>query len=65
MHHIVAVLAQLDDNSLNVLCKLVSFLASLSDNDTMYLAQAMKQDDKEKFLEAMCQEIYDHTSRGH
>ena len=65
VHHVVAVLAKLDDNSLNELCRLVSFPASLADNDTMYLTQALKQEDKDKFLEAMVQEIHDHTSRGH
>jgi hypothetical protein len=65
LHHVVAVLARLDDNSVNELCRLVSFPASLADNDTMYLAEALKQTDKDKFLEAMIQEIHDHTSRGH
>lgn len=31
----------------------------------MYLLEAMRQSDKEKFLEAMVKEIHDHTSRGH
>jgi hypothetical protein len=65
VHHVIAVLAKLDDNSLNELCQLLSFPASLADNDTMYLTDALKQEDKDKFLEAMIQEIHDHTSRGH
>ena len=63
--HVSAVLGQLDDNSLNELCKFVAFPASLADEDTMYLSEAMRQDDKSKFLEAMIKEINDHTSRGH
>jgi hypothetical protein len=39
--------------------------ASIADPDTMYLHEALKQPDKEKFLEAMVKEIDNHTSRGH
>jgi len=65
MCHVTAVLGRLDDNSLNELCRFVAFPASLADEDTMYLSEAMKQEDKDKFLEAMIKEINDHTSRGH
>jgi len=65
VNHVTAVLARLDDNSLNELCKLMAFPASLADEDTMYLNEALKQTDKDKFLEAMIKEINDHTSRGH
>jgi Reverse transcriptase (RNA-dependent DNA polymerase) len=39
--------------------------ASIADQDTMYLREAMQQPDKQNFLEAMKKEIDDHTSRGH
>lgn len=39
--------------------------ATLADEDTMYLQQAMKADDKDQFLEAMAKEILDHTKRQH
>lgn len=42
-----------------------AFPASLADNDTMYLKQALQQVDRAKFLEAMIKEIADHTKRGH
>ena len=41
------------------------FPASIADNDTMYLKEAMQQPDRGKFLEAMIKEIEDHTTRGH
>lgn len=63
--HVTAFLGQLDDNSLNELCQYVAFPASLADEDTMYLSEAMRQKDKAQFLEAMIKEITDHTSRGH
>jgi hypothetical protein len=37
----------------------------MADADTMYLKEAMKQNDKAKFLKAMTKEIDDHTSKGH
>jgi len=64
-HHVTNVLSRLDDNSLNELTKFVAFPASLADSDTMYLKEAMRQPDKDKFLEAMVKEIDDHTRRGH
>jgi histone deacetylase 1/2 len=48
-----------DDNPL-----LFAFAAS-ADPDTMYLHEAMKQPDRNKFLEAMQKEINDHTENGH
>src|SRR5210317_1869631 len=44
---------------------LEAFPASVADNDTMYLAEAMRQDNKDKFLEVMVKEITDHTKQGH
>ncbi|MDA3833359.1 MAG: reverse transcriptase domain-containing protein [Spirochaetales bacterium] len=65
VHHVTNVLSRLDDNSLNELTNLLAFPASLADSDTMYLNDALKQPDKDKFLEAMVKEIDDHTKRGH
>jgi hypothetical protein len=48
-----------DDNPL-----LFAFAAS-ADPDTMYLHEAMKQPDRNKFMEAMQKEINDHTENGH
>ena len=48
--------------------KTTSFLtlsASLANENTMYLKQAMQQHDKNKFLQVMTKEIEDHTQRGH
>lgn len=45
--------------------EMVAYPASIADNDTMYLKQAMQQPDRDKFLEAMIKEIEDHTKRGH
>ena len=42
----------------------LAFAAS-SDPDTLYYNQAMKQPDKEQFIEAMEKEITDHTTRRH
>jgi len=51
------------------LCLLVDnfsvFLSSFADTDTMYLQEAMRQPDRDKFVEAMMKEIEDHTVRGH
>ena len=64
-HHVTNTLARLHDNSLNELCQLFAYPASMADTDTMYLHEAMRQEDKEEFLKAMVKEIEDHTSRGH
>ena len=64
-HHISNVIARLDDNSLNEMFQIVAYSASMADTDTMYLQQAMKQDDRDEFLKAMIKEIEDHTVRGH
>lgn len=42
----------------------IAFAAS-SDPDTMYLHEAMKQPDREKFIDAMVKEVNTHTERGH
>jgi len=42
----------------------LSFAAS-SDPDTMYLDQALREPDREQFIEAMQKEIADHEERGH
>lgn len=64
--HASDVLTRLDEDSLTALTKeLVAFPASLADPDTMYLNEAMKQDDRDEFLKAMVKEIEDHTVRGH
>jgi len=39
--------------------------AATADPDTMYLDQAMKEPDRDKFLDAMRKEINDHEQRGH
>lgn len=36
-----------------------------SDPDTMYLAEAMRQPDRDKFIEAMYKELNDHIGRKH
>ena len=42
----------------------IAFAAS-SDPDTMYLHEAMRQPDREQFIEAMVKEVTTHTERGH
>jgi histone deacetylase 1/2 len=39
--------------------------AASADPDTMYLKEAMRQPDREKFIEAMKKEIQDHTDNKH
>ena len=58
---------KLPDRSINNMCKLCAhgLPASIADNDTMYLREAMQQEDKDEFLKAMVKEIEDHTRRGH
>jgi hypothetical protein len=63
--HVAITLSQLEDNSINGLCQLFAYSASIADTDTMYLHQALRQPDKDEFLAAMVKEIEDHTSRGH
>ena len=58
-------IAMLDDQTLNNVVKLFAYPASIADNDTMYLREAMQQEDRAHFLEAMVKEISDHTKRGH
>ena len=53
------------DNTINESCKLFTYPATIADNDTMYLKEAMQQQDRQHFLEAMIKEIDDHTTRGH
>ena len=54
------------DDTINKMTNLFTALpASIADNNTMYLQEAMAQEDKDKFLEAMIKEIEDHTRRGH
>ena len=54
---------RLPDGSINNMCKLCvhGLLASITDNNTMYLREAMQQEDKDEFLKAMVKEIEDHT----
>lgn len=47
LHRLIAVLAHLDNNSLNERCKFVAFPAGLADDDSIYLTNYLKQDDKE------------------
>ena len=42
----------------------IAFKAS-SDPDTLYLHQALKQKDRDKFIDAMVKEVRDHESRYH
>ena len=43
----------------------LTFAASMADEDTMYLHEAMRQHDKSQFLQAMKDELDTHTKRGH
>jgi hypothetical protein len=43
---------------------LIAFTATSADPDTMYLYEAMKEPDKEQFLEAMEKEVSAHTEAG-
>ena len=54
-------LATLDDSTINDAVCLFAYPASIADNDTMYLREAMQQDDWAQFLQAMVKEINDHT----
>jgi len=63
--HTAKVLGDLDANSLTELSKFVAYPASLADNDTMYLKEALQQPDRDEFLKAMVKEVEDHTQRGH
>ena len=63
--YVCAVTGRLLDGTINEPTSLYAQSASITDNDTMYLQEAMNQPDKEKFLEAMIKEIEDHNQRGH
>jgi hypothetical protein len=39
--------------------------ASITDNNTMYMNEALQQDDRAEFLKAMVKDVDDHTGRGH
>ena len=43
----------------------VQAMKAIHDPDTLYLWEAMKEPDADKFLEAMQQEVDDHTNRKH
>jgi hypothetical protein len=43
----------------------VQAMKAIHDPDTLYLWEAMKESDADKFLEAMQQEVDDHTKRKH
>ncbi len=43
----------------------VQAMKAIHDPDTLYLWEAMKESDADKFLEAMQQEVDDHTNRKH
>ena len=45
--------------------QLMAFATNKSDPDTMYMHQAMQQPDKEKFKQAMVEEIKAHTENKH
>ena len=49
--------AMLDNSTLNGVVKLFAYPASIADNDTMYLKEAMQQEDRVHFLDAMIKEI--------
>ena len=55
----------LDDGTFNEHLKLFAYPASIADNDTMYIRQAMQQEDRYEFLQAMIKEVEDHTNRAH
>jgi hypothetical protein len=40
-------------------------MKAIHDPDTLYLWEAMKEPDADKFLETMQQEVDDHTNRKH
>jgi hypothetical protein len=55
---------RLDDGTPNIFHPL-AYAATLGDPDTMTLAEAMKQEDKDKFIDAMEKEVHDHVTRKH
>jgi hypothetical protein len=54
----------LDDFTFNEFHPL-AFVASLADKDTMNFAEAMKQDDCDKYVDAMEKQVCDHMTRNH
>ena len=70
--NLIATLTDPDDGALldtHPLAMLVTWTRSLiakrSDPDTMTLTEAMKQLDREQFIEAMIKEVTAHTEKGH
>ena len=53
----IAMLADKTFNEFHPFC----YSASLADQDTMYLDQAMKEPDADKFIDAMEKEVADHN----
>jgi hypothetical protein len=54
----------LDDNIFNSFHPL-AYAASLANKDTMNFGDAMRQDDRDKFVDAMEKEVTDHVKRNH
>jgi hypothetical protein len=54
----------LDDFTFNEFHPL-AYVASLANKDTMNFAEVMKQDDRDKFVDAMEKEVSDHVTRNH
>jgi hypothetical protein len=54
----------LDDFTFNEFHPL-AYVASLANKDTMNFAKVMKQDDRDKFVDAMEKEVCDHVTRNH
>jgi hypothetical protein len=42
-----------------------AYVASLADANTMHLAEAMQQPDRDEFVKAITKEIADHTNHKH
>lgn len=53
------------DGTANINPALFAYPASIANNDTIYIREAMQQEDKGEFLKAMVKEIEDHTAQGH
>jgi hypothetical protein len=65
MAHFVAFMAtMLDNNTFNDFHPL-AYVASLADKDSMNFADAMRQTDRNQFVEAMEKEFSDHVQRDH
>jgi hypothetical protein len=63
-HFYTYMVSMLDDFTFNSFHPL-AYVASLADKDTMNFTDAMKQSDRDCFVEAMEKEVVDHVSRNH